>query len=67
MSQAASKRNDFLRNPWHSVIIRDVKDLLNTKFHSIECDLIGSRINGTTDDGTASLDIYLDLGKFLSI
>lgn len=47
----------------HSIVTRAIEELLKYKFKSVECHLMGSRINGTTNDDTAPLDIYLNLGK----
>lgn len=63
LSSAISKGNNISQCPSHTVVAKEMKELLRSQFKSINCYLMGSRINGTTHVDDAPLDIYLDLGR----
>lgn len=67
VTDAIIKGNELSNHISHAVITASVQKLLRRKFKYIECHLIGSRVNGTTVNDGAPLDVYLDFGNYLEI
>lgn len=63
IGSAVKKNSKMMKSGKYAGISADIESLLKCKFKSIDCRLLGSRINGTTITVKAPLDICAILGK----
>lgn len=61
IGKAVFTSDEISQHEGHATVTASVMKLLKRKFNGMKYHLMGSRINGTTSDRSAPLDIYLDL------